>query len=171
MQNANHNTMPIEGQFVWCLNSGLKADGGRGVFEEVQNLIEYPNEEEIKRLVLCAQVIKVTDEQFNSPRLADELVTEFKFDFCGCCNDDIPDGTPQKLWFTAEYMQYWYTVGVAVVADCGKWFVIDTEGYNYPRYIYVPLNWSVMYKEIANKIISDIRQREIEEATKIEAEH
>ena len=66
--------VPAVGGFFWADNSGLKCDGGRGLFEELHALTCYTHAaEKPARLCCVEQIIKVSEEDFARPELADEL--------------------------------------------------------------------------------------------------
>ena len=66
--------VPAVGGFFWADNSGLKCDGGRGLFEELHALNYYTDAQNATARLCCvAQVFNVSDEDFARPGLADEL--------------------------------------------------------------------------------------------------
>lgn len=135
--------VPAVGGFFWADNSGLKCDGSRGLFEELHNLTYYTHadEEQPPRLCCVAQVFNVSEEDFNRPELADELVTLHHLQGFSR-SEDVDDDN--DYYNDPEKLGTFYTVGALVVSPSGKYFLIDSEGYNYARYIYVPIEWPVM---------------------------
>ena len=159
----NLEGVPAVGGFFWADNSGLKCDGGRGLFEELHALNYYTHAtEKPARLCCVEQIINVSDEEFARPGLADELVTRHNLQGF-CRSEDVGDdyniynNDPEKL-------ATFYTVGALVVSPSGKYFLIDSEGYDYARYIYVPIEWPVMFAEEVASIKAEEEARKAEEA-------
>lgn len=155
--------VPAVGGFFWADNSGLKCDGGRGLFEELHNLTYYTHaDEQPARLCYVAQIINVSDEEFNRPGLADELVTRHNLQ--GFCRSEDVEEDDNDYYNDPEKLATFFTVGALVVSPSGKYFLIDSEGYNYARYIYLPIEWPVMLAdEVASvKAAEEARQKEQE---------
>lgn len=135
--------VPAVGGFFWADNSGLKCDGGRGLFKELHALTYYTDTKKTSARLCCVeQIINVTDDDFARPELADELVTRYKLQVF-CRSEDV--GEDYNIYNdTPEELATFYTVGALVVSPSGKYYLIDSEGYNYARYIYVPIEWPVM---------------------------
>lgn len=135
--------VPAVGGFFWADNSGLKCDGGRGLFKELHALTYYTDTKKTSARLCCVeQIINVTDDDFARPELADELVTRYKLQGF-CRSEDV--GEDYNIYNdTPEELATFYTVGALVVSPSGKYYLIDSEGYNYARYIYVPIEWPVM---------------------------
>lgn len=135
--------VPAVGGFFWADNSGLKCDGGRGLFKELHALTYYTDTNKTSARLCCVeQIINVTDDDFARPELADELVTRYKLQGF-CRSEDV--GEDYNIYNdTPEELATFYTVGALVVSPSGKYYLIDSEGYNYARYIYVPIEWPVM---------------------------
>lgn len=140
----NLEGVPAVGGFFWADNSGLKCDGSRGLFEELHNLTYYTHadEEQPARLCCVAQIFHVSEENFNRPGLADELVTLHNLQ--GFSRSEDVEEDDCDYYNDPEKLGTFYTVGALVVSPSGKYFLIDSEGYNYARYIYVPIEWPVM---------------------------
>ena len=155
--------VPAVGGFFWADNSGLKCDGGRGLYEELHALNYYTHAaEKPARLCCVEQIINVSEEDFARPELADELVTRFNLQGF-CRSEDV--GEDYNIYNdTPEELATFYTVGTLVVSPSGKYYLIDSEGYNYARYIYVPIEWPVM---LADEVAS---VKAAEEARKAEEE-
>lgn len=155
--------VPAVGGFFWADNSGLKCDGGRGMFEELHALNYYTHaDEQPARLCCVEQIINVSEADFARPELADELVTRHNLQ--GFCRSEDVDEEHNKYNYNAEEWATFYTVGALVVAPSGKYYLIDSEGYDYARYIYVPIEWPVMFAdEVASiKAAEDARKAEEE---------
>ena len=155
--------VPAVGGFFWADNSGLKCDGGRGLFEELHALTYYTHAaEQPARLCCVEQIINVSAEDFARPGLADELVT--RYNLKGFCRSEDVDEDDNTFDNDPEKLGTFYTVGALVVSPSGKYYLIDSEGYDYARYIYVPIEWPVMLAdEVASvKAKEDARKAEEE---------
>ena len=154
------NGIPKEGDFVWCSNSGMKRDDG-GAIGEIEDLIRY--KEYDGRLCKVVKVINVADPYFLDSGKADLLVREFGLQSMGgSCSEDLPDDA-DIYNLTQEQLRTFYTKGVAVVwqdGECFRWYLIDTEGYDYSRYIYMPADWREMYKSQVQQIEHRIEMEE-----------
>ncbi len=135
--------VPAVGGFFWADNSGLKCDGGRGLYEELHALTYYTHAaEQPARLCCVEQIINVSAEDFARPGLADELVT--RYNLKGFARSEDVDEGDKTYYDDPEKLATFYTVGALVVSPSGKYYLIDSEGYSYARYIYVPIEWPVM---------------------------
>ena len=157
--------VPAVGGFFWADNSGMKCDGGRGLFEELHALNYYTDaQNDPARLCCVAQVFNVSDEDFARPGLADELVTRHHLQGFARSEDVDDSEDMNAVYDDPEKLSTFYTVGALVVSPSGKYYLIDSEGYNYARYIYVPIEWPVMFSdEVASvKAAEDARKAEEE---------
>lgn len=155
--------VPAVGGFFWADNSGLKCDGGRGLFEELHAITCYTHAAEKPARLCCVdQIINVSDEDFARPELADELVTRHNLQ--GFCRSEDVDEDHNKYNYTPEEWATFYTVGALVVAPSGKYYLIDSEGYDYARYIYVPIEWPEMFADEVESIKEAEEARKAEEA-------
>lgn len=155
--------VPAVGGFFWADNSGLKCDGGRGLFEELHALNYYTDVQNAPARLCCvAQVFNVSDEDFARPEFADELVTRYNLQGFARSEDVNEDDNTYNN--DPEKLATFYTVGALVVSPSGKYYLIDSEGYSYARYIYVPIEWPVM---LADEVAS---VKTVEEARKAEEE-
>lgn len=156
----NLEGVPAVGGFFWADNSGLKCDGGRGLFEELHALNYYTHAaEQPARLCCVEQIFNVSEEEFNRPGLADELVELHNLQ--GFCRSEDVAEDDKTYYNDPEKLATFYTVGTLIVSPSGKYFMIDSEGYNYARYIYVPIEWPVMLADevAAVKAAEDERQK------------
>ena len=170
--------VPAVGGFFWADNSGLKCDGGRGLYEELHALNYYTHAaEKPARLCCVAQIINVSEADFARPELADELVTRYNLQGFARSEDVNQDDNTYNN--DPEKLATFYTVGALVVSPSGKYYLIDSEGYNYARYIYVPIEWpelladevaSVKAKEEARKAAEE-RQAAEEKAQRLADYH
>lgn len=142
----NLEGVPAVGGFFWADNSGLKCDGSRGLFEELHNLTYYTHaaEEQPARLCCVERIINVSAEDFARPGLADELVTRYNLQGFARSEDVDVDEDDNDYYNDPEKLATFYTVGALVVSPSGKYYLIDSEGYDYARYIYLPIEWPVM---------------------------
>lgn len=155
--------VPAVGGFFWADNSGLKCDGGRGLFEELHALNYYTHAAEKPARLCCVdQIINVSEADFARPELADELVTRHNLQ--GFCRSEDVDEEHNKYNYNNEEWATFYTVGALVVAPSGKYYLIDSEGYNYARYIYVPIEWPVMFADEVASVKAADEARKAEEA-------
>ena len=157
----NLEGVPTVGGFFWADNSGLKCDGGRGLFEELHALNYYTDAQNTPARLCCVgQIINVSEADFARPGLADELVTRHNLQGFAR-SEDVPEDD-NDYYNDPEKLGTFYTVGALVVSPSGKYYLIDSEGYNYARYIYVPIEWPEMLAdEVASvKAAEDARKAE-----------
>ena len=157
--------VPAVGGFFWADNSGLKCDGGRGLYKELHALTYYTDAQNAPARLCCVgQIINVSEADFARPDLADELV--IRHNLQGFCrSEDVDDSENMNAVYNdPEKLATFYTVGALVVSPSGKYYLIDSEGYSYARYIYVPIEWPVM---LADEVAS---VKAAEEARKAEEE-
>lgn len=154
--------VPAVGGFFWADNSGLKCDGGRGLFEELHALTYYTDAQNAPaHLCRVEQIIKVSDEDFARPVLADELVTRHNLQ--GFARSEDVDEDDNDNNNDPEKLATFYTVGALVVSPSGKYYLIDSEGYSYARYIYVPIEWPVMLADEVASVKAEEEARKAEE--------
>lgn len=159
----NLEGVPAVGGFFWADNSGLKCDGGRGLFEELHALNYYTHAaEKPARLCCVEQIINVSDEEFARPGLADELVTRHNLQ--GFARSEDVDEDDNTYNDDPEKLATFYTVGTLVVSPSGKYYLIDSEGCSYARYIYVPIEWPVMLADEVANVKAEEEARKAEEA-------
>ena len=153
--NLGVNFVPSVGAYYWMVSSNFKQEG-RGLLGELNYLCNRLDEEEetgkkisSRRLVRIDKVINVTEEELLFPATPDSLTNAaavagdpFRG---GATSEDLGDDFNQYAP-TDDELKTFYTVGVAVYCkDSGRWFLIDSEGYDYARYLYLPLEWLDMY--------------------------
>ncbi|WP_294719004.1 LPD29 domain-containing protein [Prevotella sp.] len=156
--------VPAVGGFFWADNSGLKCDGGRGLFEELHALNYYTDAQNTPARLCCVeQIINVSEADFVRPGLADELVTRHNLQGFSR-SEDVDEG--DTYYNDPEKLGTFYTVGALVVSPSGKYYLIDSEGYNYARYIYVPIEWPVMLVDEVASVKAEEEARKAEEARK-----
>ena len=159
--------VPAVGGFFWADNSGLKCDGGRGLFEELHALTCYTHAAEKPARLCCVErIINVTDEEFARPGLADELVTRHNLQGFARSEDVDNSEDMNAVYNDPEKLATFYIVGTLVVSPSGKYYLIDSEGYSYARYIYVPIEWPVMLADEVASVKAKEEARKAEEERK-----
>lgn len=154
--------VPAVGGFFWADNSGLKCDGGRGLFEELHALTCYTHAAEKPARLCCVErIINVSEADFARPELADELVTRHNLQ--GFCRSEDVKEDRNIYNYTPEEWETFYTVGALVVSPTGKYYLIDSEGYSYARYIYVPIEWPEMFADEVAAVKAEEEARKAEE--------
>lgn len=169
---ANEATNTVAaGSFVWACFSGLKNDGEglRGFIHQCT----HPEEEfkdldrKHKRLVKIEKVFTVKSSELLTIDTDNLVATNKAADknnyFPGGADNDDPD----FIDLFDEYATY-YTCAAAVVDELGRWFVIDSQGYDFARYIGAPINWREMFADI--KAEEERKHAERLEAERLEAE-
>lgn len=128
--------IPAVGSFVWCRCSNMKGDGD-GVSDQLRHLERMISEgEDVARcLVEVRDVVTVAPCDFLNVKKADEIARTLP----GCHRYEESD--PQRL----DGRPYTWAVG-AVVCCGSRWFIVDSEGYDYARYYYLPDNFAEMYR-------------------------
>ena len=153
---------PEVGEFVWASCSFLKCDGGDGIFDELRNRYLYEDSDNNKTLCQVAQVFTVSKEEFEKPELADSL----------CKDRNVAGGVAREDEYKDDESAY-YTI-VAAVTDGERVYYIDSEGFNYARYILLPSNWRDTLNDLYSKVEEEENrieeEKEAEEARKEEEE-
>lgn len=163
------------GGFVWGIMDGLKCDHEdlRRVF---RHLIEDKKESKTGELEprLC-KVVRI-EEVEDIERDAATLLNGWKAQEHegGSGSDDVSDeefGEFGQNWrnLTKEQKRTFYTLAVLVRDTKGKYFLIDPEGFSYPRYVILPKMWEKMYEKTVTEIEAEIKAEE-EAAAKAKAE-
>lgn len=162
--------VPAVGGFFWADNSGLKCDGGRGLFEELHALNYYTSTQNTPAYLCCVdEVIQVSEEEFARPKLADELVKAHALKG-GSRSEDVDDDEDMNAVYNdPEKLATFYTVGALVVSPSGKYFLIDSEGCGYARYIYVPIEWPVLLADEVASVKAKEEARKSEEERQVPA--
>lgn len=139
---ADGEPVPAVGQMVWGLCSWLKCDGGKGFIDEIENQEICNNSDDTgahvrPALLKVDKVVTVTADELDLPGLADELTVGG--DMPGGCTYEEDD----RLKLVAPYnMSYTH---VTAVTDGTRYYYIDSEGYNYARYIAFPGQWQTFF--------------------------
>lgn len=159
---ADPDQVPAVGSFVFGWTDWLKCDGG-----PMDPLKNHVNDWGSLRpeLVEIAAVVEVEPAEFLSAETAHRIAREYQNHGGSRYNEADPlrlDGQP-----------YAWAVGVLVVCRAygdgeksqtpARWYVVDSEGYDWARYILMPQRFASMYAEE----IADLRaQRAAVEAQK-----
>ncbi len=148
---------PAVGSFVWCRCSNMKGDGD-GISDQLRHLEQMISEgEDVARcLVEVRDVVTVAPCDFLNVEKADKIACEFP----GCHRYEESD--PLRL----DGRPYTWAVG-AVVCCGSRWFIVDSEGYDYARYYYLPDNFAEMYRA---DLLGFQKLREDREAARIAEE-
>lgn len=165
------NFIPSEGNFVWAVETGTKNDRGDAVRDQIRDFIIYRNDPDFRCLktpvlVFVEKAFKVNQEQFNDGSFPDKLVMEFKergehFPGGGRTDDD-------KYVDLKDEYRTWYTMAAAVIDDDGRWYLINSEGFGYARYILLPVGWETMFAETKASIEEQIEKEHEEYMKKVE---
>ena len=159
---ADPDQVPAVGSFVFACTDWLKCEGG-----PMEPLKNHVNDWGSLRpeLVEIAAVVEVEPAEFLSAETAHRIAREHQNHGGSRYNEADPlrlDGQP-----------YAWTVGVLVVCrpygegeksqTPARWYIVDSEGYDWARYILMPQRFASMYAEE----IADLRaQRAAVEAQK-----
>ncbi len=147
------------GDFVTVQQNAFKNDGGAQ--RTIWLGVDCP-EMVRPHLAKIEKVVNITFDQLDSG--------EFDFAPGGSQSDAVED---KKSWeYSGEELQTFYDLVTLCLLPGGRWCYVDAQGYNYPRYLSLPVNWREMFaKEIAEeqeKQNEYKRQREEEERKEIE---
>lgn len=161
--------------FVWGVMDTLKCDH-ENLRECIRNLIENKNDNEERKPQLC-RIVRI-EEVEDIERDAATVLKGWKAQGHegGSATDDISNERFEKnctTWrdFTAEEKRTFYTLSVLVRDTKGRYFLIDPEGFEYPRYVILPKSWEKMYSKTVAEIVAEIRaEKEAEEKAKAEKE-
>lgn len=151
---ADGQPAPALNTFMWTACSWLKCDGGNGIYDEIRYKT-FKTEQDCIVLAYITEVINVTAEEFADGSLADTIAEARAGRSGGGWYEDDEDLNKyhgQKLF---------YANAIAVIAPDGRYYLIDSEGYDYARYILTPLAWRTMF---AQEIAAEEARRAAEEA-------
>lgn len=171
------------GTFVWGVESGLKFDH-EDVRQEIRYLVEdaaerVKNRKEERK----PQLFKITriEEVEDIEATATTLLRGWKpqpNEETGSGSDDVSEERVGKYFqnysrLIEEEKRTFYTLAVLVRDGKGRWLLIDSQGYDYPRYIALPKSWRGMYEATVASVTADIEREKreaAEAAAKEEAE-
>ena len=159
--------------FVWGVMDTLKCDH-EDLTECIRNLIERTEEENAENARLC-KVIRI-EEVEDIERDAATVLRGWKPqpNEGGFASDDVGDGEMGKYGsnyssLTKEQKRTFYTLAVLVRDKKKRYFLIDPEGYDYPRYVILPKAWEQKFAKTVDEIKAAIKA-ENEAAEKAKAE-
>lgn len=159
---ADIDQVPAVGSFVFACTDWLKCEGG-----PMDPLKNHVNDWGSLRpeLVEIAAVVEVEPAEFLSAETAHRIAREHQ----NQCGSRYNEADPLRL----DGQPYAWTVGVLVVCRAygdgeksqtpARWYIVDSEGFSWARYILMPQRFASMYAEE----IADLRaQRAAVEAQK-----
>ena len=158
---ANGLPIPSQGLYCWAVGSGLK-NCGSGHHGEIEAQAVDCDTVPPPALLHVMRVITTSAEEFDRPQLADELAA---------------DGLPGGGWYEDnELLQlvspyHLACIEVAAVTDGKRYYYIDSEGYDYARYIYLPLTWREMFSAELMEATAKEQARKAKEQAEEEAAH
>lgn len=139
--------VPQKGSFMWATYSGLKCDGGKGLYDELKYKL-YDEEHQHIRLVKIEKIYAVTEDEFKNPSTADEIARR----------EDCPGGWYEEDGDYLDKLKMSFTYVGAVVSPNGRYYLVDDEGYSYARYVLTPLDWRKMFSEEIAQIEEENRK-------------
>lgn len=148
--------VPAVGSFVWAVTSWLKGEGGPA--GELEHLEEYNHREEYGHIARV--LVEVAAVEHVSP--AEFLTTETAYSIAARHQKDgesrYDENDPRDL--KGRPMAW----AVGVVVECGgRWYIIDSEGYNYSRYLLFPADFRAIYRAELSAITEAREAREAAE--------
>jgi hypothetical protein len=145
---AAGHPVPALGAYVWGTCSLLKCDSGKGYRDEIRARVEMSDEVAKPVLLHIEKVVTVTAAELDRGELADELCAAETMPGGGCYEDN------ERLQMVAPYRLSYSKV--TAVTDGKRYYYIDSEGYDYARYIALPDDWANMFATA----LQDERDRE-----------
>ena len=176
--NALENVAPSAfevGYFVWGIMDGLKCDHEdlrRTIRHLIEEKAESKNGELKARLCKIIRIEEVEDIERDAATILNGWRPQVNEGGSG--SDDVSDEEIGK-WgqnysqLTAEQKRTFYTLAVLIRDKQGKYFLIDPEGYDYPRYVILPKNWEHIFYRTTETVGAEIVAEE-EAAAKAKAE-
>ena len=162
------------GDFVWGIMDGLKCDH-EDLRRTIRDLIEYKDEDKEKQPRLCKiiRIEEVEDIERDAATILNGWKPKAEHEG-GSGSDDVSDeeiGKWGQNWrnLTKEQKRTFYTLAVLVRDKKSRYFLIDPEGHDYPRYVILPKNWEKIFSTTVEGITAEIAA-EKDAAAKAEAE-
>lgn len=153
--------IPKVGDYVWGYNSHLKADGGlEGAIDGMARNIDKYNAkmENMRELAHVEKVFNYSSntEEWTNPAI---IVAADPHNFPGGVESlDVEDGKSYEDLCDEEKNTF-YTKVAAIIDECGRWYLVDAEGYDYARYILFPHDFeNIFADELAT--VRKVRQEE-----------
>jgi len=165
---ADGEPVPAVGQMVWGLCSWLKCDGGKGFLDELENQEICNNSDDARdhvrpALMRVTKVVTVTADELDRPGLADELAAGG--DFPGGCTYEEDERIKLVAPYNLSYMH------VTAVTDGVRYYYIDTEGYDYARYVAFPGNWQKFFADQLAAYRQKVAQKKAAQKKEQQEEH
>ena len=136
---ADGQPVPALGAYVWASCSWLKCDSGQGYRDEIRARVEMEGDPVHPVLLHVEKVVTVTAAELDRGALADEL----------CAAENMPGGgfyeDDERLQMVAPYHLSYCRVTVAT--DGKRYYYIDSEGFDYARYVALPDDWETMFAD------------------------
>lgn len=145
------------GSFVWAVGDGLKCDHG-----DLTRCIRYHLEDEKEGKPRTPELCKIVriEEVDDLLAVAKDFLKTWKpqANEGGAASDDVTDeeageGFRNYSRLTKEQKRTFYTLCVLVrdksTVTPRRYFLIDPEGYDYPRYVLLPKDWKTVLEPIA----------------------
>lgn len=157
------------GDFVWGVMDGMKCDHEdlSRIFRDF--IFDEKDGEKLPDPRLC-RIIRI-EEVADIERDAETILNGWKpqENEGGSASDDLTD--EDMKWgnystLTDEQKRTVYTLAVLVRDHMGKWFLIDPEGYDYPRYVILPKAWRDLFPLTVAGVTAkeEARRKAIDEA-------
>jgi hypothetical protein len=162
------------GGFVWGIGDGLKCDHG-DLTRCIRYHLEDEKEGEPRKPQLC-KIIRI-EEVADILAVAKDYLKGWKAkeNEGGWCSDDVSDeeagaGCQHYSRLTDEQKRTYYTLCILVRDEAGRFFLIDPEGYEYPRYVLLPKNWkSILEPLVKEELVAMLAEEAAEKAAKEKA--
>lgn len=167
-QKADASSFKV-GDFVWGIMDGCKCDHEdlSRIFRDF--IFDEKDGEKLPPPRLC-RIVRI-EEVADIERDAETILKGWKpkENEGGSASDDLTE--EQMNWsnygsLTDEQKRTVYTLAVLVRDRMGKWFLVDPEGYDYPRYVILPTFWRANFPLIVAEVTAkeEARRKAIDEA-------
>ena len=152
------------GGFVWGCDSGLKCDH-ENLRETIREFYEYGGEcSHQPKLCKIIRIEEVEDIQRDAATILKGWKPEENNEGGGGSDDVTDEEYGEFASLTDEQKRTFYTLAVLVRDTKGRYFLIDPEGYGYPRYIILPKRWEQIFEELCAEVKNEIEAEEIRRA-------
>ena len=167
-QNADPSSFKV-GDFVWGIMDGMKCDHEdlSRIFRDF--IFDEKDGEKLPDPRLC-RIIRI-EEVADIERDAETVLNDWKpqENEGGSASDDLTDEQMRLSNYsnlTDEQKRTVYTLAVLIRDKHGKWFMVDPEGYSYPRYVILPKAWKDMFPLTIAEVTAkeEARRKAIDEA-------
>jgi len=114
----------------------------------------------IPTLLRIDKILDMTDEDLNN-------LNFYKYNTEGFGGGSFSADVPEECSFSLNCaQQHSFINSVCLIRTPSRWIAIDSQGYNYAKYVYYPLSWKSLYADSvaqAQKLLDEKKQRECEE--------